>query len=80
MSHYNNSTSSGKGPVAAADAANSDSNDGNDKKDTKARLIQAANTEELGRALTKSFRYNLVRLDLNFSNVFLVVKSPELLS
>jgi hypothetical protein len=40
---------------------NSDSsNDGNDKKDNKGKLIPAANTEELGRALTKSFRYNLV--------------------
>jgi hypothetical protein len=58
------STSGDKGQVLAVDVINNSdtSGDGKETKDHKGKSIPTANTEELGRALTKSFRYNLVRI------------------
>ena len=62
-----NCSSGDKGPVLAVDVINSagessnDDGSSNEKKDQK-KSTPTANTEELGRALTKSFRYNLVSL------------------
>jgi hypothetical protein len=47
--------------VLAVDVINSsDTGDGKETKDTKGKSVPTANAEELSRALTKSFRYNLV--------------------
>jgi hypothetical protein len=48
--------------VLAVDVINSsDTGDGKETKDNKGKSVPTANAEELSRALTKSFRYNLVK-------------------
>ena len=57
------SNSSGGKAVLAVEVINhSDtSGDGKEIKETKGKSVPTASAEELSRALTKSFRYNLVR-------------------
>ena len=74
-------TQGNKGQVLAVDVINnSDTGDGKETKDTKGKSVPTANAEELSRALTKSFRYNLVFSHRSFRVVILDIKDIQSVS